>query len=419
MRVLLVAMNYAPERSGTAPYTAGWAQHLSRSHDVTVLAGPPHYPEWAVHPGYGDWTDERTEDGIRVRRLRHVVPRRTSVPARLLHETTFGARVLGARPDSPDAVVAISPPLFGAAAAAVLARRLRVPFGLVVQDIYTEGVRELDAAGAASGAAGRAIGAVESRVVRAADRVLTIHDRFAGVLTDRFGADPDRVDVVPNWTHIPAPRTARDVQRRRLGWEGRFVVLHAGNMGAKQGLENVVEAATVAASRTAGVPVEYVLMGDGNQRRHLEQLAGGVPGLRFLPSVDAENYPDILGAADVLLVNERPGVAEMSLPSKLTSYCAAGRPIVAASSQQGATAQVIRASGAGVLVAPGRPELLAGAVEDLATDPVRAAAFGASGRAHADRWYGPATAMAGYDRWMAQLVGYDEAVSAPPERMTG
>jgi glycosyltransferase involved in cell wall biosynthesis len=174
-------------------------------------------------------------------------------------------------------------------------------------------------------------------------------------------------------------------------------------MGAKQGLENVVEAARVSQAR--GGPVHYVLLGDGNQRPAVERLAVGIPTISFLPPADSDTYPDILGAADALLVNERPGVAEMSLPSKLTSYCAAGRPVLAAVDGLGAAAEVVRASGAGVVVTPGRPEQLHDAALELSLAPGRAASMGGAGRAYAAKHYGAADAMAGYDRWLTALAG--------------
>jgi glycosyltransferase involved in cell wall biosynthesis len=413
LRVLLVAMNYAPERSGTAPYTTAWAEHMARSHRVAVLAGLPHYPEWQVHDGYGQWRAVSDEGGVRVVRMRHVVPGRTTPVHRLAHETSFAARVLAQRVGRPDVVLAVSPPLFGAAAAATLARRLGVPFGLVVQDLYSEGVRELGSAG--DGSAG-AVDRVESAVVRSADRVLTIHDRFADRLRTRLGADADRVSIVGNWAQVPTAVRPRDAQRAELGWATgsgtETVVLHAGNMGAKQGLETVVEAAREA--DRDDLPVRYVLLGDGNQRPALQRLAAGVRRLEFLPPADQQDYAEILNAADVLLVCEKPGVAEMSLPSKLTSYCAAGRPIVAATGAEGGTATVVTASGAGTVVAPGRPAELNRAVLDLAADPARAAALAAAGIRYAEQNQAAAVSLAGYDRWLAELVSSARSPAVSP-----
>jgi colanic acid biosynthesis glycosyl transferase WcaI len=401
LKVLLVAMNYAPERSGTAPYTAAWARHMAERHRVTVLAGPPHYPEWRIHDGFGGWREETTEDGVTVRRLRHVVPARPSALGRVLHEATFALRVLTERATRPDVVLAVSPPLFGAAAAARLAHRYEVPFGVVVQDIYTAGVREI-AGSIGRGRAGAMIGDLERKVLGGADAILTIHDLFAARLARAIGPSAPPIDVVGNWVHVPEVTSTGAEQRRRLGWADECVVLHAGNMGAKQGLENVVEAARMA--DTMGLHVRYVLMGDGNQRPRLERMAAGVERLQFIPSAEAAVYAEVLRAADILLINERPGVSEMSLPSKLTSYCAAGRPILAAAGVGGATDIAVRSSGAGIVIEPGEPAAMNKAVLELAGSPQWTAALGARGIAYAQQHHSSTSAMEGYDRWLARLA---------------
>ncbi len=403
LKVLLVAMNYAPELSGTAPYTTAWATDMARRHHVVALTGPPHYPEWRIHDGFGRWRQDSVIDDVFVRRLRHFVPAKTSTVGRIVHETTFAARVLAQRTGRPDVVVAISPPLFGAAAASRIAHRFRVPFGVVVQDIYSEGVRELGSDSPKANRAAEAMRRLESRVLRSANAILTIHDQFATTLRVRHGARPEDITIVGNWAHIPPATKARADQRASMGWGGdEYVVLHAGNMGAKQGLENVVEAARLA--DTQNLPLRYVLMGDGNQRPSLERAAMGVRRIQFLPSSDSSTYADILAAADLLLVNERPGVAEMSLPSKLTSYCAAGRPILAATGGTGATAAVVTASGAGLVVPPGEPATLNEAVLTLSEDPAGGAELGRRGKTHACTHQGEANALTGYDCWLKQLV---------------
>lgn len=276
LRVLVVAMNYAPEQSGTAPYTTAWLRDMARRHDVLVLSGVPHYPQWRVHHGFGAWRRDTVEDGVRVRRLRHVVPARTTAARRLAHETSFAARVLTQHVPAPDVVLAVSPPLFGAAAAARLAARFDVPFGVVVQDLYSRGVRELT-----GGRAGAAAARLERRVLGAADGVLTISERFRALVTCALDVEPDRVRVVPNWTHLPPAGSDRAAVRAELDWTDQLVVLHAGNMGAKQGLDNVVRAARLADERRA--PLRFVLLGDGNRGPALRAAGAGIDRLQFLP----------------------------------------------------------------------------------------------------------------------------------------
>ena len=181
-----------------------------------------------------------------------------------------------------------------------------------------------------------------------------------------------------NWSHVePAPTFDRAAARRRHGWDDDdVVVLHAGNMGAKQGLENVVRAARVASDR--GSRVRFVLMGDGLRRRDLEALDPS-PRLQFLDPLPDGAFQEALGAADVLLVNELPGMTEMSVPSKLTTYWATGRPVVAAVDARSTTAEELEVSGAGLVVPPDEPARLVEAIEALVADPDRCADFATAG----------------------------------------
>jgi glycosyltransferase involved in cell wall biosynthesis len=216
--------------------------------------------------------------------------------------------------------------------------------------------------------------------------------------------EQSRLQHLPNWCHIHATNRPRDLVRRRLGWaDDRTVVLHAGNMGAKQALENVIEAARVAGSIRPDML--FVLMGDGSRRRDLEALARGTANMQFLDPQPADIFPDVLAAADVLLVNERATVRDMSLPSKLTSYFSAGRPVIAAVRSDGTTAAEVQRSGGGEVVPPGGARALVDAIAALVADPIRSAALGARGRKYASEYLGEEAAADRSVAFAAALLG--------------
>lgn len=105
--------------------------------------------------------------------------------------------------------------------------------------------------------------------------------------------------------------------------------------------------------------------------------------LQLLPPADTVDFPDVLAAADVLLVNERASAVDMSLPSKLTSYFSAGVPVLAAVPPDGGTAAEVVRSGGGVLVAPENPAALLVALLALGDSPDERARLGAAGARHA------------------------------------
>lgn len=403
MRICVISINYEPEESGIGPYTTGMAVGLAaRGHDVEVLTGLPSYPEWRVDPAYrGLSGTAQAIDGVVVRRFSHYVPANPTTRNRVIFESTFGARVASARWDRPELVVTVSPSLIASAMVITRSRMANIPVGLIVQDLYGKGVVETGAMNAKM--AGRAV-RFEAAVLNRATGTSVIHDRFAEAAA-KMGVDPHRLTVIRNWAHIEAP-TAVDTAEVRMkhGWEPRErIVLHSGNMGAKQGLENVVEAARLADEQ--GVDIRFVLLGDGNQRRLLQEAAKGVQRIEFKDPLDADDYSQVLACADVLLVNERPSVGEMSVPSKMTSYFSAGRPVLAATDANGVTAREIRDSEAGVVIPAGDPAALLDAAVNLADNSEVGDRLGAAGQHYAHRLLSPERALDEYEDWCYRLAG--------------
>ncbi|MET8329324.1 glycosyltransferase [Streptomyces sp. NPDC005181] len=398
-RLLVVSTNYAPELTGIGPYAAQLAEHWAAGGAEThVLTGMPHYPSWRTDADYrGVWRTEESRAGVAVHRRRHYVPPRQTALRRGVFEATVLAHGLLAPPGArPDAVISQMPSLAGGVLGARLARRHRVPYIPVVQDLMgaaaaQSGIRGGDRAAAVAAKA-------ERYALRAAALVGVIHESFVPRVT-AYGVDPSRIRLVPNWTHVHGPSADRATTRARLGWrEGTPVVLHSGNMGLKQGLEVLVDAARLAPD------VRIVLMGDGNQREALRTRAAGLPNLDFLPPAGAGEFTDVLAAADVLAVTQRASVLDMSVPSKLTSYFVSGRPVVASVADEGGTAQEVRRSGAGVLVAPEDPGALLAAVRRLVDGPAEADALGARGPEYVAHHLSREAGLARFDALLTEVL---------------
>jgi colanic acid biosynthesis glycosyl transferase WcaI len=409
VRVAILGINYAPEPTGIAPYTTGLAAGLAeRGHEVQVLTGYPHYPRWKRDEATSGFRSDDEIDGVRVRRLSHHVPRELSWVGRAAMELTFGLQLLTCRWGRPDVVLCVTPPLLAAAMSAVRARLTwkRPAVGVLVHDLYSRGVEET---GATSGIAARTVRALESAALRLADDVAVIHAGFTTDLVEHLGVGPRRIREIRNWNHVDPPDLPASAAFRRAHRWGadEVVVLHAGNMGYKQGLENVIAAAELAARVNS--PTRFVLLGDGNQRTNLEAAGAGVRTLEFLPLVSNEEYPAALGAADVLLVNERPGVAHMAVPSKLTSYFRSGKPILAATAAAGFTAGELAVSGAGVCVPADRPDLLVSEALRLGTDRALAAQLGEAGQRYCDALLSEVAALDRYEEWIIDLANMHQS----------
>jgi colanic acid biosynthesis glycosyl transferase WcaI len=393
-RILLVCTYYPPEPSGIAPYAAGMAEELvARGHSVTVLTGVPHFPRWEVWPAYrgpGPWTE--TLNGVRLVRRRHRVPTRQSAAQRVRYEasvlwTGLGRRGIG----GADAVIGVVPTLAAGLLARVHAARRRVPYGLIFQDLIGPAAVQSGIRGGGASWVRRLASLAERWATSRATAVAGVSRAFLPYLAG-LGVRDDRLVHLPNWSHLPPARHATEVSRARLGWPSDTqVVLHAGNMGFKQDLGQVIAAARVARGRAR--PIRFVLLGDGSQRAELEAEARDLPEISFQAGLPDPEYADALAAADVLLLTERPTVLDMALPSKLTSYLSSGRPVLAAVHPGGATAEEVRRSGGGIIVPAGDPNTLVDALDALAGDPAMVEGLVAAGRRYAAEMLDEARAL--------------------------
>ncbi|SKA82272.1 Glycosyltransferase involved in cell wall bisynthesis [Agreia bicolorata] len=400
----MVGLNYSPEPTGIAPYTTSLANGLAdRGHCVVVKTTHPHYPDWRIRSGYGRWSQSENLAGVHVQRLLHYVPQQPSSLRRVLSELSFGVRAVCSRWGSPDLVILVSPALFSSAVAAVKMRMMlrSVPHVVWVQDIYGLGVAET---GAGGGRLAKLISSLESMVLRSASGVAVIHDRFAEHVEKRLRVQSSRVRVVRNWTHLEElDLPPRETTRLSLGWgTDLMVALHAGNMGVKQGLENVVRAARLAEER--GDNVRFVLLGKGNQRDKIELLARGLKNIQFIDPLPDLEYQATMAAADALIVNEKPGLAEMAVPSKLTSYFSTGLPIIAATDLGSVTAGEVETSGGGIRVDAGDPTALLDAVVRLGNNPDEGQAMGARGLQFRISVLAESAAITNFDSWISSLA---------------
>ena len=384
MRVVIIGMYYSPEVTGNAPYTSDLAEFLAdRGDEVTVVAGLPHYPLWRIAPGTSRALLRREAvRGVTVVRAAHYVPVGQSTIGRAVYEGTFGlTALLGTMTVAkPDAILGVVPNLSSGILARVTAERTGAPYGLLFQNLMGQAARQSGMDGARMAA--KAIAAAESWATRRARAIGVVTSAFIPYLMSR-GIPESLITLVPNWTRLVVPAIPVAETRARFGWaSNEHIVLHAGNIGLMQGLEQVIEAARLAVGR--GDPVRFVLAGGGSQSASIRAAAKDLPNVTFLGVLPDGVYASVLRAADILLLSERPTEVDMSLPSKLISYFAAGRPIVAAIPPQGASAREIGRSGAGLIVPAGEPALLLDAFARVRGDSALASQLAAAGLAFAE-----------------------------------
>lgn len=387
MRVLLYTLNYA-ELAGIGKYTREMAEWLGEQGvEVTVVTAPPYYPAWRVEAPYSAtrYQEERTGK-VSIIRCPLFVPRRATALKRILHLLSFAFTSLPvvlwhALRCRPQLIMVVEPPLFAAPCAWLAARICGATAWLHVQDFEVETAFNLGLL--RKGALHRLVVAAESWLMRRFDRVSTISARMRTHLLAK-NIEPDRIDLFPNWVELERIRPLGASSRLRTSdyAPGDIVVLYSGNLGKKQGLETVIEAATLL-NEPGDEHIRFIICGDGVERMELEALAQDSGNIAFWPLVPLKRLNELLNLADIHVLPQRRDAADLVFPSKLANMLASGRPVVATANPGTEIATVLH--GCGVVVAPGNAPALAHALRSLANDPQRRHALGVAARHAAER----------------------------------
>lgn len=379
--ILFMGMNYAPEVTGIAPYTTGVAEYLAATgYRVSVATTFPHYPAWQVDPAYRGkrrliCTDTRND--VTVVRTRIYVPKQRSFLRRMLYDSTLALNTLAVAPKVGRVrlVVAILPPLQLALTALFIGRMNNAPVILHLQDVVPDVA--LTTGTVDEGPFVYVARRVESYVYQKASAISVISAGIGRNLENK-GVPPKKVRVLPNWSSLDtAARTDREALRTALGISpGHTLLLHTGNMGAKQGLGSAIDAMSFLRQE----PVVLGLVGDGQDRLSLEKRAAelALQTVKFVPL--QTDFPSTLAAADALVINQVTGVVDTVAPSKLLAYMAAGKPVLAAVNSLSEAAAIIREAGCGVVVTPGNPRAFADAVLMLKDRPELRLEMGHAGK---------------------------------------
>lgn len=388
MKILISASNFTPDPIGVGKFTGEMAEWLAaHGHDVRAVVGAPFYPYWMIAKGYSGARYKRERiRGVDVLRCPIYVPSRQTGIRRLLQHATLAITqtppLLGwALAWKPDLVWTVMPSFAGLPGALLAAKLARAPAVLHVQDWEVDAAFELGLFKASL--LKRLLLWLERRLVSAFSAVSTISPRMLEGLQAK--APAPRRFLFPNWVDIGLIRPLEGVSPLRAEFgiaPDAFVTLYSGNLGEKQGVDDLISVARLLASRPGFV---MMIGGDGVGRARLTSLAADLSNVRFVPIQPEERFNEFLAIADVHLMPQKSTVADLVMPSKLPAMLASGRPVVAGA--VAGTQLANEVAGAGIVVPPGDPQRMAEAIVDLMDDPQRRSVLGqeASRRAR-DHW---------------------------------
>lgn len=392
MRILIVGTNYSPELTGTGRYTGEMGAWLvSRGHDVTVIASPPHYPAWKVASAYrGRWFHTEVVAGAKVHRTPTYVPapdkanglRRIAMESSFtLSSAVWWSRYLLAS-QIPDVIIAVCPPTQTIFWPWVMKALRGVPVLFHVQDLQLDAAAQLDML--ASRRFLSLLSSVERWALQSATHVSTISTKMRERIISK-GIDGNRVSIFPNWSSISPERDPGRIReaRRSLGArDDQLLAVYSGNLGRKQGLDVLIDAVNLLRNHS---DVHVVIIGEGADEGRLRTKAQslGLPDTLFRPLVPEAELPAALAAADVHLVIQRAEAADLVMPSKLTNILAAGRPAIATAVRETELGGVIVGHETGALTPPGDSAALAQAIERIVKDRRLLATWGANAQQYA------------------------------------
>jgi colanic acid biosynthesis glycosyl transferase WcaI len=285
----------------------------------------------------------------------------------------------------------------------VVARRFRVPLLVISEDVFPEIATELGRL--TNPALVHALRKLVAYYLKRADHVVAIGERMRERLIEK-GASPERITVIPNWVDstaiVPGPRDTPWAREQEL--VDRFVVMHSGNVGHAQNLDNLVYATTYLRDLDDLV---VPIVGFGARHAEIQALASRLEAdsVWFLPYQPREALPQSLGSAHVHYVGLAKGLSGFVVPSRLYGILAAGRPVIVAADPDSETARLVEQVRCGVVLPPDRPDLLAAAIRDAHDGRLDLEAMGRRGREYVEREADRAVALARYRSLIDRLIG--------------
>jgi putative colanic acid biosynthesis glycosyltransferase WcaI len=396
-RLLVLNQYYAPGFEATAYLLSQLCAALADDFDVTVITGKLAVPYARA--------GRTSLDGVEIIRVHSTAFDRSNFPLRALNYLTYLTASLwaGLRARKPAVVLCMTDPPVIADVALLVARRFRAPLVVVSQDVFPEIAVELKRLKSKF-----VVGTLRALIrfyLRRADRVIAIGDTMRRRLVEK-GALPEHITVIPNWVDTaaitPAPKDNEWSRRHDLAKP--FVVMHSGNVGHAQNLDALIRSTTFLRDLDDLV---VAIIGGGARHVALVDLADRLEAdhIRFLGYQPRELLSLSLSAADVHVVGLARGLSGYVVPSRLYGILAAGRPVIVAADAESETARVVREEGCGVVVPPGRPELLAETIRAAYDGDLDLAEMGLRGREYVVREADRSVAFDRYRSVLDELAG--------------
>jgi colanic acid biosynthesis glycosyl transferase WcaI len=327
--------------------------------------------------------------------------------ARILENITFGltsALALLLSRHRPDVVIVQSWPVLASAAvmAVCVARRLKAIN--YIQDIYPEAA--LAAGILKPGAVANALLSIDRWVCRRAACNVVISDGAAALLTESRNVPAEKLRVVFNWLDLRSTRSTDGgpAWRQAHGFtRDELLFMFAGTMGHASRVDLLVD---VAEKLRTHDKIRLVCVGQGPLKPRMEQeiRRRRLTNITLLPFQPREQVSDMQSAADIMLLTTSAQIGSSSVPSKLITYLAVGKPVICSVPADTDVAALVKREQLGLVVPPEDPDALADAIVQFsAISQSDRAASGQRARVVAEERYSLPSGLLRFDRLFADL----------------
>lgn len=327
MKILIVSQYFYPEEFRINDLAFDL---VKRGHEVTVLTGNPNYPKGEFYKGYGFKFAHENYMGVNIYRI-PIIPRGNASGIRLaLNYLSFAINgsifALFFRQKFNVAFVFAISPITVVYPALVHKWIFKTKVILWVQDLWPESV---SAAGKMkSSLAAMILTKMVKQIYNLSDKVLVQSEAFIQPVTDK-GVTAQQLRYVPNWAEdlFCNNSNVSKLKYKDIIPDG-FKVMFAGNIGEAQDFDSIFKAAEL----TKQFPeIKWIFIGDGRKKSWAE---GEIVRLKLEKSVfllgryPSEEMPAFFVHADIMLLSLKDeNIFSMTIPTKVQSYLAFGKPI--------------------------------------------------------------------------------------------
>jgi colanic acid biosynthesis glycosyl transferase WcaI len=357
-RLLLIGGNFAPELTGVGKYNGemiGWL--ANNGYDCTVITSFPHYPQWKIQPPYTKsryWYKKETGyyGHVKIYRCPQYIPAQPSGSRRLLMDFSFAIsasfqllRELFRR--KADFVMVVAPPFHLGLLGVLYSRLKKATFIYHVQDLQIEAARDLQMISSPSLI--KLLFGIERFILRRADIISSISE---GMMQKIWEKSRHTITSFPNWVDVRLFHPLENKHQIKTAYgfaHSDTVILYAGAIGEKQGLEAILQVAQQVSDQSH---IKFLICGAGPYREKLHQQvqAEGLNNIQFRDPEPFDNFNRLLNMADVHLVIQKASAGDLVMPSKLTTILAVGGVAVVTANEHTSLYKVVTENEIGIVV---------------------------------------------------------------------